>query len=227
MRRTMAKASLHTALNLLFFTLIGTALLAITYQLTHEPIARSEEKEKLKLVTQIAPTETYDNDIIKDTIDLAADKLLGNDGASIAYLGRLKDQPSIAVLQVIAPDGYSGKIRLIISIRSDGQGNGKIGGVRVISHKETPGLGDYIEITKNKWITVFDGTSLDNPKDAGWKVKKDGGQFDYMAGATITPRAVVKAVHKALQYFAQHRDEMYKSHTPANVQAGQSEGVNK
>ena len=216
MRRTMAKASLHTALNLLFFTLIGTAMLAITYQLTHEPIARSEEKEKLKLVTQIAPTETYDNDIIKDTIDLAADKLLGNDGASIAYLGRLKDQPSIAVLQVIAPDGYSGKIRLIISIRSDGQGNGKIGGVRVISHKETPGLGDYIEITKNKWITVFDGTSLDNPKDAGWKVKKDGGQFDYMAGATITPRAVVKAVHKALQYYAQHRDELFTQPPPSS-----------
>jgi electron transport complex protein RnfG len=206
MRRSIAKASTITALNLLVFALIGTALLAITYQLTHEPIARSEELEKLKLVTQIAPPTTYDNDIIKDNVQLAADALLGNDDTSIAYLGRLKDQPSIAVLQVIAPDGYSGKISLILSIRSDG----KIGGVRVISHKETPGLGDYIEIAKNKWITIFDGKSLDDPKDDGWKVKKDGGAFDYMAGATITPRAVVKAVHKALQYFAQHREEMFK-----------------
>jgi electron transport complex protein RnfG len=214
----MAKASVYTALNLLFFAVIGTALLAITYQLTHEPIARSEEKEKLKLVTQIAPAETYDNDIIKDTAQLPADELLGNDDTSVAYLGRLKDRPSIAVLQVIAPDGYSGKISLIISIHSDGQGNGKISGVRVISHKETPGLGDYIEIAKNKWITGFDGTSLDNPKDSDWKVKKDGGQFDYMAGATITPRAVVKAVHKALQYYAQHRDELFKPHPPAKVQ---------
>jgi Na+-translocating ferredoxin:NAD+ oxidoreductase subunit G len=223
MRRTMAKASLHTALNLLFFAVIGTALLAITYQLTHEPIARSEEKEKLKLVTQIAPAETYDNDIIKDTADLAADKLLGNDDTTVAYLGRLKDQPSIAVLQVIAPDGYSGKIRLIISIRSDG----KVGGVRVISHKETPGLGDYIEIARNKWITVFNGTSLDNHKDADWKVKKDGGSFDYMAGATITPRAVVKAVHKALQYYAQHREELFKQHPPVKDQAVQSQGEMK
>jgi electron transport complex protein RnfG len=210
MRRTITEAS-TTALNLLVFALVGTALLALTYQFTHDPIARSEEKEKLKLVTQIAPNETYDNDIIKDTAPLAADKLLGNNDTTIAYIGRLKDQPSIAVMQVIAPDGYSGKISLIISIHGDG----KIGGVRVISHKETPGLGDYIEIARNKWITVFDGRSLDDPKDADWKVKKDGGVFDYMAGATITPRAVVKAVHKALQYFAQHRDEMFKAHPSA------------
>jgi electron transport complex protein RnfG len=218
MRRTMAKASVITALNLLVFALIGTALLAITYQLTHEPIARSEEQEKLKLVTQIAPAATYDNDIIKDSAPLPADALLGNDDTSIAYLGRLKDQPSIAVLQVIAPDGYSGKISLILSIHSDG----KIGGVRVISHKETPGLGDYIEIAKNKWISIFDGKSLDDPKDDGWKVKKDGGSFDYMAGATITPRAVVKAVHKALQYFAQHRDEMFRQKPAPETEAGKS-----
>jgi electron transport complex protein RnfG len=218
MRRTMAKASVITALNLLVFALIGTALLAITYQLTHEPIARSEEQEKLKLVTQIAPAATYDNDIIKDSAPLPADALLGNDDTSIAYLGRLKDQPSIAVLQVIAPDGYSGRISLILSIHSDG----KIGGVRVISHKETPGLGDYIEIAKNKWISIFDGKSLDDPKDDGWKVKKDGGSFDYMAGATITPRAVVKAVHKALQYFAQHRDEMFRQKPAPETEAGKS-----
>ena len=223
MRRTMAKASVYTALNLLFFALIGTSLLTITYQLTHDPIARSEEKEKLQLVTQIVPAASYDNDIIKDSIELAADKLLGNDDTTVAYLGRLRGQPSIAVMQVIAPDGYSGKISLIISIHSDG----KVGGVRVISHKETPGLGDYIEIARNKWIAIFDDKSLDAPKDADWKVKKDGGAFDYMAGATITPRAVVKAVHKALQYYAQHRDEMFKPHTPAQVQAGQSEGEKK
>jgi Na+-translocating ferredoxin:NAD+ oxidoreductase subunit G len=230
MRRSMAKASLYTALNLLFFAVIGTALLAITYQLTHEPIARSEEKEKLNLVTQIAPAETYDNDIIKDNVELPDDKLLGNDDTTIAYLGRLKGQLSIAVMQVVAPDGYGGKIRLIISIRSDGQGNGKIGGVRVISHKETPGLGDYIEIARNKWITGFNGTSLDNPKDSDWKVKKDGGQFDYMAGATITPRAVVKAVHKALQYFAANGDKMFKQNPPASPDKGmaeQSEGKKK
>ena len=219
----MVKASVITALNLLVFALIGTALLALTYQLTHDPIARSEENEKLKLVTQIAPADAYDNDIIKSTAQLPADELLGSNDTTIAYLGRLKDQPSIAVMQVVAPDGYAGKIALIVSIHSDG----KVGGVRVISHKETPGLGDYIDIAKNKWITVFDGKSLDDPKDANWKVKKDGGSFDYMAGATITPRAVVKAVHKALQYFALHRDEMFKQNPDINAESGMSKGETK
>lgn len=205
MRRTLAKASFHTAINLLFFAVAGTAMLAMTYNLTHETIARSEEQEKLKLVSQIAPGSAYDNDIMKDSIELPGDELLGNKSSSLVYRGRLKGAPSIAVLQVIAPDGYSGKINLIVAVYHDG----RIGGVRVVSHKETPGLGDYIEIGRSKWITGFDGQSLASRKDADWKVKKDGGAFDYVAGATITPRAVVKAVHKALRYVEQHRDEIF------------------
>ncbi len=210
MKRTLAKSSLHTALNLLFFTMIGTALLALTYSLTHERIAQSEETEKLKLIKQIVPAAAYDNDIIKDTAQLAADALLGNDQETIVYRGRLKSNPSIAVIQAIAPDGYSGRINLLIAIRHDG----RIAGVRVISHKETPGLGDYIEIAKNNWINGFNDTSLESRKDSDWKVKKDGGTFDYMAGATVTPRAMVKAVHKALQYFALHRDELFAQAIP-------------
>ena len=214
---TTVKASLRTALNLLFFALVGTALLALTYDLTHETITRSEENEKLKLIAQIAPPATYDNDIMKDTAQLTSDKLLGGTGTTIVYRGRLNGRPSIAVLQAVAPDGYSGRINLIIAIHSDG----RIGGVRVVSHKETPGLGDYIEYAKSKWITVFDGTSLENREDSGWKVKKDGGSFDYHAGATITPRAIVKAVHKALQYYAQHRDELFMQAPPRkNIRQG-------
>lgn len=206
----MAKASLYTASNLLFFAVVSTALLAWTYELTRETIARSIENEKLKLIAQIAPSATYDNDIMKDTAQLAADKLLGGTEATVVYRGRLNNQPSIAVLQAIAPDGYGGRINLIVAIRHDG----RISGVRVVSHKETPGLGDYIEIAKNNWITGFNGASLENRKSGEWKVKKDGGTFDYRAGATITPRAIVKAVHKALQYYAQHRDELFAAGLP-------------
>lgn len=117
------------------------------------------------------------------------------------------------VMEAIAPDGYSGKIRFIMALQYDGS----IGGVRVVKHKETPGLGDYIEIARSDWIKGFNGVSLDNHKDSDWKVKKDGGQFDYMAGATVTPRAVVKAVHKAAQYYAQHRDELF---APQHVTTG-------
>ena len=221
MRRTIAKASFHTALNLLFFTMIGTALLALTYDLTRDTIARSEENEKLKLIKQIVPIPAYDNAIMKDTVPLAADALLGNDSETIAYRGRLKTLPSIAVLQAIAPDGYGGKIKLIIAIHFDG----KISGVRVVSHLETPGLGDYIEIAKNNWVNVFNGVSLESHKNKDWKVKKDGGTFDYMAGATITPRAVIKAVHKALEYYKLHRNELFADNPAASPKPGKAKGV--
>jgi electron transport complex protein RnfG len=201
----MAKASLYTASNLLLFAVASTALLAWTYGLTRDTIARSVENEKLKRIAQIVPITTYDNDIMKDTVSLAADKLLGYDETAVAYLGYLNNQPSIAVLQAIAPDGYGGKIYLIIAVHRDGS----ISGVRVVSHQETPGLGDYIDIARSNWIAGFNGASLENRKAGEWKVKKDGGTFDYMAGATITPRAIVKAVHKALQYYTQHRDELF------------------
>lgn len=208
----MAKAAFHTALNLLFFALIGTALLALTYDLTHDAIARSEENEKLKLIAQIVPPAAYDNDIMKDTLQLAKDDMLGGGGPAVAYRGRLNNQPSIAVIQASAP-GYSGKTRLIIAIFRDG----RISGVRVVSHKETPGLGDYIEIAKSNWITGFDGASLEDPGEREWKVKKDGGKFDYMAGATVTPRSIVKAVHKALRYYSLHRDELFAQAPAARV----------
>lgn len=201
----MAKASFLTAMNLLFFAIIGTALLALTYSLTHDIIAQSEEQEKLKLIAQVLPPGSYDNDLMKDTAMLPDDPLLGNHGETTLYRGRLAGEPSIVVLQAIAPDGYSGKIQLIVAVSRDGQ----LGGVRVISHKETPGLGDYIEAAKSHWIDNFTGLSLAIRKDADWKVKKDGGAFEHVAGATVTPRAVIKAVHKTLLYVQTHQTELF------------------
>ena len=202
----LLKKSLLAALNLLAFTLIGTSILASTFFLTRDRIRQSEEAEKLKLITQILPPALFDNNIIKDTLTIAPNPLLGNTVTTIAYRARLRHQSSAIVLEAIAPDGYGGKINLIMTIRS----NGDIAGVRVISHKETPGLGDYIELTKSNWIMEFNGKSLATYKENDWQVKKDGGQFDYIAGATITPRAVVKAIHKALIYFEMNRDAFLK-----------------
>lgn len=213
MRRTLAKAAFLTASNVLFFTVIGTSILAITYLQTKDRIEKSEQQEKLKLIQQLIPAASFDNDIVADTQSLAADVLLGTKAASTAYRARLQNQPAAVVLEAIAPDGYSGRISLIIAIKADGT----LSGVRVVEHKETPGLGDYIDILKSEWITGFAGTSLTPNNAADWQVKKDGGQFDYMAGATITPRAVVKATHHALQYFALHRDELFAA---ATVQSG-------
>ena len=215
----MATAAFHAALNLLFFAVVATLVLSSTYLLTKSNIDKNVEKEKLKLISEIVSPSLYDNNIVQDTVTVPPDELLGTDETSIAYRARLKGDPSAVVLQPVAPDGYSGKIFLIVAIRN----NGEVSGVRVVAHHETPGLGDYIERTKSEWITGFDGQSLAKRRDEDWKVKKDGGQFDYMAGATISPRAVIKAVHHAVQYFAQHRDELLKQNplsSPDKVRTG-------
>lgn len=203
--KNISRATLLAAANLLVFTLIGTALLSFTYSQTREPIAQSEEQEKLKLISQLLPAGLYDNNVVRDELTLKPDDLLGTSDDSLAYRARLHGKPTAVVLEAVAPDGYGGKIFLLVAIKTDGE----IAGVRVVSHHETPGLGDYIELSKSPWIKNFDGASQARYKDADWKVKKDGGQFDYMAGATITPRAVIKAVHKTLQYFAANRDQLF------------------
>lgn len=203
--KRLTKATLRTAVNLLFFSVIGTAILAYTYDITYGLIAQSEETAKLNLITQVAPASLYDNELIKDTITLPASTQLGTLQDTLAYRGRLKNKPSVVVLEAIAADGYSGKISMIMAIGYDGV----ISGVRVITHKETPGLGDYIDIAKNKWITLFAQTSHTRYPEADWKVKKDGGKIDYMAGATITARAMAKAVHSALHYVEENRDNLF------------------
>ena len=208
--KRIALSTLQTAINLVFFAAIGTAILASVFYMTHDAIVKSEEAEKLNLITQIVPPTLFDNDIIQDTLSIPADPLLGNFDSTLAYRARIQGEPSAVVLEATAPDGYSGKINLILAVRA----NGELAGVRVVSHKETPGLGDYIELPKNPWIKGFDGKSREVYKDADWKVKKDGGKFDYMAGATITPRAVIKAVNKALIYFGENRDKLFAVGVP-------------
>ena len=205
------KHALVTAGILIAFTVVGTVMLAGTFETTREPIAQSEREAKLQLLAQVMPAALHDNDLLQDAVLLPPAELLGQHASSTAYRARQGGQPSGLILEAIAPDGYSDDIKLLIGIATDG----RITGVRVLAHKETPGLGDYIEINRSNWIKNFDGKSLAILPDSAWRVKKDGGQFDYMTGATITPRAVVKAVHKALQYFEAQRATIFSA--PADV----------
>ncbi len=214
MSATTIKAPLQTALNLLVFAVFGTIVLTFTFNLTRDRIIKSVEDEKLKLIMQIVPPALFDNNIIKDTLIIPASKQLGTDRPATAYRARLQGKPSVVVLEAVAPDGYSGRIEMIVAIREDAA----LAGVRVVRHKETPGLGDYIEFAKNRWISLFDGASHARYKEGDWKVKKDSGQFDYMAGATITPRAMVKAVHKALHYYEENRDQLFAVAKPLSQQ---------
>lgn len=207
MAETILKHASKTALTLIAFALVFTALLVYIFQITKVPIEKSEAAARLALFRQIVPASMHDNDILKDTLTIAPNDLLGTTQPSIANRARINNAPAAIILEAIAHDGYSGDIKLLIAIKY----NGEISGVRVLTHKETPGLGDYIDIAKDDWIKLFDAKSLTKTDDKNWQVKKDGGQFDYMAGATITPRAVVKAVHKALKYFEANKDALFRA----------------
>jgi len=214
--------ALRTAIILFAFVVIFTGLLAGAYTWTRPALLASAAQEKMKLVGEVLPRNRYDNDLLADTIELPPTPALGTDDNTLVYRARQGGQPAALVLEAIAPDGYSGKIRLVMAVLADGT----ISGVRVIAHRETPGLGDYIEPKKDKnkarpWITQFDRLALTAFPDREWKVKKDGGRFDANAGATVTPRAVVKAVHKAMKFVAENRERLYQPAGEQRAGAGE------
>lgn len=196
---------LLTAVMLTLFAMIGTGLVAVSYTGTRERVEANERAVLLQRLDALLPDGSFDNDIVNDTLAVRAPDLLGTKQAVTVYRARRQGQPTAAILTAVAPDGYSGEIKLLVGIRYDGT----LTGVRVIEHHETPGLGDAIEEGRSDWVTRFTGHSLSNPTASGWNVKRDGGIFDQFTGATITPRAVVKAVHQCLLYFAQNHEQLF------------------
>jgi len=209
MQRSISK----NALILGVFAALTVVLVAVIQQGTTEPIREAQRLAKMAALAEILPTQSYDNSLLDKQITLD-DPLLGNRTPTPAYIATLKEEPVAVILQATAPDGYSGAIELLIGIMADG----RLSGVRVLQHKETPGLGDKIELSKSDWITSFTGKSLDNPTAERWTVKKDRGDFDQFAGATITPRAVVKAVQRALQFFDANQANLFAQGLAANAQ---------
>lgn len=202
--------AVRTAAILFVFVIIFTGLLSGAYLWTKPAIEASATEEKMKLVNEVLPASEYDNALLTDTLSLPATPELGLADASTLYRARKAGQPVAAVFEAVAPDGYAGKIRLIVAIRADG----RVAGVRVTQHRETPGLGDYVEIKKDKnkarpWVTQFTDMSLAQFGDKAWKVKKDGGSLEYHAGATVTPRAIAKAVLKAVKWADANHSQLF------------------
>ncbi|MCL4167575.1 UNVERIFIED_CONTAM: hypothetical protein GTU68_026733, partial [Idotea baltica] len=148
--------------------------MAAVYQVTKAPIAESEAAARSALFQQVIAKDKYDNAVLKDTVTIAPSDLLGNKIPTTANIARMDGEPIAVILEAITNEGYNGEIKLLVAIYKDGS----ISGVRILTHKETPGLGDYIDIAKAKWIKLFDGESLQKTNPANWKVKKDGGSFD-------------------------------------------------
>ena len=195
---------------LALFAVIGGGALALTHAGTADRIREQEQATLIGRLNEIVPEARYDNALLKDTTQVQAREVFGTDEAMTVYRARRGDKPVALLLTTVAPNGYSGAIRLLVGVNADG----RLAGVRVVQHRETPGLGDKIELSRSAWIRVFTGLSLDNPPAAAWKVRKDGGQFDQFAGATITPRAVVAAVRRTLDYAVTNMDALFAAAAP-------------
>ena len=199
----MKKAVQKNALILGAFAIACTAVVGLVDLITKDKIAIQQQQYLLKTLNEIIAKETYDNNLYQSCISFTDI----NGKPQKRYLATQNGSPVAVALTATAPDGYNGNIFLIVGINT----NNSVSGVRVINHKETPGLGDKIELRKSQWITSFSGKNLDGENDSRWKVTKDGGMFDQFTGATITPRAVVKAVKDSVIYFEKNNQKLLSS----------------
>lgn len=201
----IVKNMIISAVVLALFAITGTFFVSYTYDNTIDRINENKRLALLKAFHVLIPPSAHDNDVFTDIIQVKNKKLLGSKKAVTIYRARKNNKPVAVIINSVAPDGYNGYIELLVAINY----NGNLAGVRVVDHKETPGLGDAIEDYRSDWITKFKDKSLTNPDEKGWAVKRDGGEFDQFTGATITPRAIVKAVYNTLHYYREHRDTLY------------------
>lgn len=192
------------------FAVFTAGALALTNLGTQDRIAAAERAAQQRALFEIIPLQDHDNDLLNDTIPVpeGAWEPLGASSASKIYRARQQGQITALIVPATAHDGYSGDISMIVGVKADGT----IAGVRVLLHKETPGLGDKIELKKHQWILSFNGKSLTVPVIEEWKVKKDGGTFDQFAGATITPRAVVGQVKRVLEFVNTKHQTLFDQH---------------
>ena len=207
----MKVAITNNAKLLAIFAIVCTLIVAVVNELTKEKINQQAEQYLLTTLHSIIEPERLNNDMYHDCL-MVSDPLLGNKTQQTIYLARLNETPVAAAITATAPDGYNGNIELLVAINVDGS----ISGVRTLQHNETPGLGDKVELRKSSWITSFSGNVLDGENDSRWAVKKDGGMFDQFTGATITPRAVVKAVRKAVIYFENNKTFLFSNSSADN-----------
>lgn len=199
----MLNAIKKNGLVLAIFACASTGLVAVTHYLTKDQIKQQEQAQLLSVLNQVIPHDLHDNELFSSCTLVQAEEL-GTDQAMPAYIAKINGEPSAIAIEAIAPDGYNGAIKVIVGMKIDGT----ILGTRVLSHQETPGLGDKIDLRVSDWILSFAGKQVTDSNLDRWKVRKDGGDFDQFTGATITPRAVVKSVKQAVQYVNQNNQAL-------------------
>ncbi len=204
-QRSLFDLMSRAGISLLVFAAAGVGIVTLIHFLTAERIEKNEREYLLRSLNDLIPQALYDNDFFSDTIQVINGESLGTEKPVSVYRARRNDEPVGLIIAPEVPNGYNGTIRLLVGIHADGS----LAGIRVVSHRETPGLGDGIDQRRSGWYMQFPGLSLENVRASDWRVKKDGGQFDQLTGATISPRVVVEAVHKTILFVTTHRQRLY------------------
>jgi electron transport complex protein RnfG len=203
--RSISRERIVGAAAIVLVAVAAAISLTILDRATEARIERNAQQWILERLNRLVPAQSRDNDLLADTVDVRAPDLLGTSRTVTIYRARKNGQPVAAILHTVAPDGYRGPIELLVAIDVEG----RLLGVEVLRHQETPGLGDQFRNRNSDWLPKFRGRSLDDPPQQRWAVRNDGGEFDAFTGATITPRAIVKAVRRALEFHRAKREVLF------------------
>lgn len=218
----MKQSVLRNGLILSTFAMVTSGLIGITYFATYDQIAAQQQAKLQGILNAVIDVGSYNNAIANNCVDVVSAEFLGSDAPQRIFRAFNNGEPVGVAIETTAPDGYSGKITLVVGITTDKQNNTIINGVRVLDHKETPGLGDKIDLRVSDWVLDFAHKVVSTDTLNRFAVKKDGGQFDQFTGATISPRAVVKAVKRSALYYQQEKDAIFSAANKCNLSATSS-----
>lgn len=186
---------------------LATALVATTHHYTQPLIKANEQAYLERSLKPVLGGIAYENEITKSLLTLPVPHGLPGKETAQIYRIYADGEPAAALFIVSARDGFAGPIKLLIGVKIDGT----ITSVRVLQHKETPGLGDKIESGKSDWLLQFDARSLSAPGTDRWLIERDGGDFDQLTGASVTPRAIIKAIKETLLYFEANSADIFSA----------------
>ena len=208
---------LRTLLTLGLIGMVAATLLSGVNLATRDRIASEQQRQALATLNQLVPESEYDNALVEDRFSAW---ISGLSTPSTIYRARIDGEPVALLADVTTPDGYSGDIRLLVGLRPGGD----IIGVRVLEHRETPGLGDQIDLKRSNWIRQFAGKSLGNPPAQAWAASRRGGDFDTLSSATITSSAVIEAVQNVLAWYSSNRDNAFEIQAESNSNSNSESG---
>ncbi len=200
------KQKLITILPLTFISVFCVICIFVVNQITKDKITSNKQKAALAIINEVLPLE-YNNDLFTDKIKLDVPLKVNNTGSISVYRARLNNQPVAVSLMPVITKGYNGNISLIVGIRYDGA----LTGIRVLQHNETEGFGDQAHQDKTDWLQIFNNTSISALPEKKWAIKRDGGEFDQLSGATITSRSIINIIYKTLEYYSENRDKFYEN----------------